>query len=141
VTVDTSGWSGDGDFTTRLLAVLQELEGIDSVKVEDTAAGRSEPGYCFISNEVYVRFSSRVRRQRVRRLFVFPGVRETSLKAVTFADFGRTLAGLEDFGEADYADEAMLQYLRVQRIVPPYQTRGYKLVEMVRIYEVGGKTR
>jgi hypothetical protein len=28
----------------------------------------------------------------------------------------------------------MLQYLRTERIVPPYQTRGYKLVEMVRIY-------
>ena len=31
----------------------------------------------------------------------------------------------------------MLQYLRAERIVPPYQTRGYKLVELVRIYEVG----
>ena len=31
----------------------------------------------------------------------------------------------------------MLQYLRTERIVPPYQTRGYKLVELVRIYEVG----
>ena len=31
----------------------------------------------------------------------------------------------------------MLQYLRTERIIPPYQTRGYKLVELVRIYEVG----
>jgi hypothetical protein len=31
----------------------------------------------------------------------------------------------------------MLQYLRTERIVPPYQTRGYKLVELVRIYEAG----
>jgi hypothetical protein len=31
----------------------------------------------------------------------------------------------------------MLQYLRTERIVPPYQTRGYKLVELVRVYEVG----
>ena len=31
----------------------------------------------------------------------------------------------------------MLQYLRAERIVPPYQTRGYKLVELVRIYEAG----
>ncbi len=30
-----------------------------------------------------------------------------------------------------------MQYLRAERIVPPYQTRGYKLVELVRIYEVG----
>ena len=34
----------------------------------------------------------------------------------------------------------MLQYLRTERIVPPYQTRGYKLVELVRIYEVGTPT-
>jgi hypothetical protein len=32
----------------------------------------------------------------------------------------------------------MLQYLRTERIVPPYQTKGYKLVELVRIYEVAG---
>ena len=31
----------------------------------------------------------------------------------------------------------MLQYLRTERIVPPYQTRGYKLVELVRLYEAG----
>jgi hypothetical protein len=36
----------------------------------------------------------------------------------------------------DYTDDGMLQYLRTQRIVPPYQTRGYKLVEMVRVYAV-----
>jgi hypothetical protein len=33
----------------------------------------------------------------------------------------------------------MLQYLRTERIVPPYQTRGYKLVELVRIYDLGGR--
>jgi hypothetical protein len=38
-------------------------------------------------------------------------------------------------GPPDYADEGMLQYLRSQRIIPAYQTRGYKLVELVRIYE------
>ena len=35
----------------------------------------------------------------------------------------------------------MLQYLRAERIVPPYQTRGYKLVELVRIYEIGSERR
>ena len=34
----------------------------------------------------------------------------------------------------------MLQYLRAERIIPPYQTRGYKLVEIVRIYEVPAST-
>jgi hypothetical protein len=53
----------------------------------------------------------------------------------------RFLAGLPDVGEPDYSDETMLQYLRTERIVPPYQTRGYKLVELVRIYEVGTAPR
>ena len=26
----------------------------------------------------------------------------------------------------------MIQYLRTERIIPPYQTKGYKLVELVR---------
>jgi hypothetical protein len=41
---------------------------------------------------------------------------------------------MESVGAPDYSDESMLQYLRTQRVVAPYQTRGYKLVEMVRIY-------
>ena len=56
-----------------------------------------------------------------------------------------TLSGLEaalalapGIGAADYSDDTMLQYLRTERIVPPYQTKGYKLVELVRIYEVAG---
>jgi hypothetical protein len=48
---------------------------------------------------------------------------------------------MEDVGEPDYGDEGMLQYLRAERIVPAYQTRGYKLVELVRIYEVGTPRR
>ena len=44
---------------------------------------------------------------------------------------------LRAIGAPDYSDPAMLQYLRSERIIPPYQTRGYKMVEMVRIYEVG----
>ena len=38
------------------------------------------------------------------------------------------LTALPDVGAPDYGDEGMLQYLRAERIVPPYQTRGYKLV-------------
>jgi hypothetical protein len=45
------------------------------------------------------------------------------------------LSTLEGIGAPDYADEGMLQYLRTERVIPPYQTRGYKLVELVRIYE------
>ena len=53
--------------------------------------------------------------------------------------FGGT--GIEGVGAPDYGDEGMLQYLRAERIIPPYQTRGYKLVEMVRVYEVGTARR
>jgi hypothetical protein len=31
----------------------------------------------------------------------------------------------------------MLQYLRTERLVAPYQTRGIKVVEMVRVYMAG----
>ena len=44
---------------------------------------------------------------------------------------------IDGVGAPDYSDEGMLQYLRAERIIPPYQTRGYKLVEMVRIYQAG----
>ena len=46
-----------------------------------------------------------------------------------------------EIGAPDYSDEGMIQFLRAERIVPPYQTRGYKLVELVRIYEVGTPPR
>jgi hypothetical protein len=58
------------------------------------------------------------------------------------------VAGLETrmtadpgIGPPDYSDEGMLQYLRTERIVPPYQTRGYKLVELVRLYDAGAPRR
>ena len=35
----------------------------------------------------------------------------------------------------------MIQYLHTQRVIPPYQTRGYKLIELVRIYEAGAGPR
>ena len=54
---------------------------------------------------------------------------------MTLAGLEAALSGIEDIGEPDYQDDGMLQYLRTQRIIPPYQTRGYKLVELVRIYE------
>jgi hypothetical protein len=57
-------------------------------------------------------------------------------KALDLAGLERTLGSIDDIGAPDYADDGMLQYLRTERIVPPYQTRGYKLVELVRIYEV-----
>jgi hypothetical protein len=48
---------------------------------------------------------------------------------------------MEEIGAPDYSDEGMLQYLRAERVIPPYQTKGYKIVELVRIYEAGAAPR
>ena len=52
-------------------------------------------------------------------------------------DATAALIAMADIGVPDYSDEGMLQYLRTERIVPPYQTRGFKVVELARIYEAG----
>jgi hypothetical protein len=54
---------------------------------------------------------------------------------MTLATVEAALASLDEVGPPDYADAGMLQYLRTERVIPPYQTKGYKQVEMVRIYE------
>ena len=51
------------------------------------------------------------------------------------------LTAAPEIGAPDYADEGMLQYLRTERVIPPYQTKGYKLVELVRVYEAGTPRR
>jgi hypothetical protein len=35
----------------------------------------------------------------------------------------------------------MIQYLRTERVVAPYQTRGIKVIELIRIYEAGATPR
>ena len=139
--IDTSKWSGEGGFTQLLVERLRGLEVITLVRVEDAPASRSEADYNFISNELFVAFAVGTRREPIRRLGVFPGSRVVTEKALTVAGLERALTAMGDVGAPDYADEGMLQYLRAERIVPPYQTRGYKLVELVRIYEVGSKSR
>ena len=139
--IDTSKWSGEGAFTQRLLDRLQHLERLAFIRVEDAPASRSEADYNFISNEIFIEFASVVHQEPVRRFGILPGTKTVHRKAMTVADLEQTLAGLEDIGAPDYADEGMVQYLRSERIVPPYQTRGYKLVELVRIYEAGTPRR
>ena len=51
------------------------------------------------------------------------------------------LTAAPEIGAPDYSDEGMLQYLRTERIIPPYQTRGYKLVELVRLYDASAPRR
>jgi hypothetical protein len=117
--VDQSKWSGEGEFTQRLVDHLRALPTIRAIHVEDAPATRSGADYNFVSNEVFVALA---RPQTMGGL-------ETALTAIA------------DVGAPDYADEGMLQYLRTERIIPPYQTRGYKIVELVRIYELGSPRR
>jgi hypothetical protein len=70
-----------------------------------------------------------------KSLGLFTRKRRVSARAMTFDELVKVLEESEGIGPADYADEGMIQYLRTERIIPPYQTRGYKLVELVRIYE------
>lgn len=62
-------------------------------------------------------------------------------KAMTVSALEQALSAIPDIGAPDYADEGMLQHLKTERIIPPYQTRGYKLVELVRVYEGGASRR
>jgi hypothetical protein len=121
--LDASGWSGDGAFTQLLIDALREHSGIGALKVEDAPASRSEASFSFISNEVFVAFA--------------PG-RQARLSITALSSVLESLPGI---GAPDYADEGMIQYLRTERVIPPYQTRGYKLIELVRIYEAGSAAR
>jgi hypothetical protein len=135
--VDTTKWTGEGSFTPLLVEALKGVDGIEYLRLEDAPASRTEAGYAFIANEIYLR----VRTQRARvpgtRLGVIPWPRRVDVPVLTLADVGRRLAAAEGVGEPDYADEGMLQYLRTERLVAPYQTRGIKVVEMVRVYMAG----
>jgi hypothetical protein len=133
--VDATKWSGEGTFTQVVIDRLRDMEAVKSVRVEDAPATRSDADYNFISNEIFVEFVTTTRQEPIKRFGILPSTRSVEQKTMTLAELAKVLATLEDIGEPDYGDEGMLQYLRTERVVPPYQTRGYKLVELVRIYE------
>jgi hypothetical protein len=139
--VDTSKWSGEGEFTQVMIEHLRGVSRVASLRVEDAPATRAEADYNFISNEIFVEFTTTTRREQTRRFGVIPVSRTIVTKAMTIAELEEALAVAAEIGAPDYSDEGMLQYLRAERIVPPYQTRGYKLVELVRVYEVGTERR
>ena len=141
MSLDTTNWSGEGTFTQLLADHLQRVDGVTLVRVEDAPASRSEADYNFISNEIYVAFATVARKARVVRFGFLPGSTTRIDKVKTLESLGTELAAVAEIGEPDYTDEGMMQYLRTERIVPPYQTRGYKLVELVRVYEVGTPSR
>jgi len=139
--VDTSAWSGEGAFTQLLIDRLRTIDGVRYVRVEDAPSTRSDADFNFVSNELFVDFATTDRVERSRRFGFLPASRTVTEKTMTLAGLEAALAALSDVGAPDYGDEGMLQYLRTERVVPPYQTRGYKLVELVRIYEVGTPRR
>jgi hypothetical protein len=141
IDVDVSKWSGEGAFTQVLLEELRQLDVVVFLRVEDAPATRSEADYNFISNEIFVGFATEARREPTRRFGFLPTTREVVTKVTTVTGLERLLRDLPEIGEPDYADDGMLQYLRTERIIPPYQTRGYKLVELVRIYEADASPR
>jgi hypothetical protein len=139
--IETTGWSGEGEFTQVLVNWLERVPDVVFVRVMDAPASRSEADYNFISNEVFVAFATEAVREPIRRFGFLPGSRQSERKRLTLAGLESALAASPDVGAPDYSDEGMLQYLRTERIVPPYQTKGYKLVELVRVYEIPSPTR
>ena len=61
--VDTSGWSGEGEFTERLIDRLRAIDGVRFVRVEDAPSTRSDADYNFISNELFVDFATTTREE------------------------------------------------------------------------------
>ena len=135
VELDTSGWSGEGEFTRRVIAALEGVSGVRFVKVEDAPATRADAGFSFISNELFVQFASAPRVVRTRKLGFIPVSTTVEDRLMTLVALESLLSAAADVGPPDYSDDGMLQYLRSERIVPAYQTKGYKLIELVRIYE------
>ena len=139
--IDKDGWSGEGDFTQQLVDWLLAQTDIVFLRVEDAKAARSDVEYNFIANEIFVRFRTAERVERHRVLGLLPVRRTVTEKTLTFDRLERRLTDDTSIGAPDYADEGMIQYLHTERIIPPYQTKGYKLVELVRLYEVGTAPR
>ena len=137
--VDATRWSGEGLFTATLVERLKAMPSIDFIRVEDAPASHADAHYSFISNEVYVRFRLEAAEEPGRWLGIVPIRRTAWRAAMTLEELEGHLATLEEVGPPDYADEAMLQYLKAERIIPPYQTRGHKIVELVRIYRLTGQ--
>ena len=139
--LDRAKWSGEGDFTQTLIDWFLQHETIAFLRVEDSISTRADVDYNLISNEIFVKFHTRERVERDRVWGVLPRSRTVHDKLMTLERLESVLGAAEEIGIPDYADDGMIQYLRTERIIPPYQTKGYKLIELVRIYEVGTPPR
>jgi hypothetical protein len=139
--IDSQAWSGDGDFTRRLLDELAAMDDVVEVRVEDSPASRSDTGFAFLSNEIFVLAATRAVQRREPWLRVLSREREAQEPVLSLGALAERLAAVANLGEPDYQDEGMLQYLRTERVVAPWQTKGIKVVEMVRVYAAGTAPR
>jgi hypothetical protein len=139
--IDASAWSGEGGFTQLLIDALGTIPAVRAIRVEDAPSARAEAGYNFIASEIFVTFDRRDEPVRGRWLGLVPVTRRRSRPVATLSDLAPQLSSDERIGEADYSDGGMIQYLRTERIVAPYQTRGIKVIELIRIYEAGAAPR
>jgi hypothetical protein len=139
--VDTSGWSGDGSFTELLVGALRRVPEVAALRVEDAPASRNDAGYNFIANELFVTFATGVASERARFLGIVPYSRTRAIPLLDLDRLASIFTGLPEIGEPDYSDSGMIQYLRTERVVAPYQTRGVKVIELVRIYQSGARPR
>lgn len=139
--VDRERWSGEGDFTEQLLIWLEGQPVIECLRVEDASSARTDVEYNFVSNEIYIQFKMHEREKSSWLLGFIPIKRSYLEKMMTLEQLDTVLADDVAMGAPDYADDGMIQYLRTERIIPPYQTKGYKLIELVRIYEMGTESQ
>lgn len=139
--IESTDWSGDGDFTRRLVEQLAAMADVIEVRVQDSPASRADTGYAFLSNEVFVQPATRVARRREPWLGVLSREREVAEPAATLETIAARLTALDAVGEPDYQDEGMLQYLRTERVVASWQTKGIKVVELIRVYVAGAAPR
>lgn len=137
MSLDTSRWSGEGTFTQLLVAALGDLPEVSDVRVEDAPASRADAGYNFVANEVFVTFATVPTREHRRVLGFIPFSRTRLVSVLDLSQLATRLAGAAGIGEPDYSDEGMIQYLRTERVVAPYQRKGIKVIELVRIYRAG----
>ena len=137
--VDQTNWTGEGDFTAVLIDTLEGIDAIEFLRVEDAPASRADAGYALISNEIYVKFRVERRLASSRLGGLWRTYSED--RVMTLGQLAGQLAGAGGVGEPDYQDEGMLQFLRTEILRAPYQTKGVKVVELVRVYEVGTAPR
>ena len=81
--VDASGWSGEGEFTARLIEEIQGVAAVETLRVEDAPASRADSGFSFISNELFVVFASTSRRVRTWKLGFIPASTMLHAKSTT----------------------------------------------------------